>query len=118
MFFGPLLDLTGPNFDQLDGDFGDDIGVNFHFPISENWNFQADLGSDISSSEGFHNFFRRDQSKLPILILCASLYLADFIFFTGKPSNEFAFTSVIESKAIGESILSQANPFQRIANDG
>lgn len=56
LFFGPLLDLTGPEFDQIEGNFGDDIGINISFPLSKHWEFQADLGSDISSSDGLHNF--------------------------------------------------------------
>ena len=56
LFFGPLLDLTGPDFDMMGGDFGDDIGINFTYNITENLELNLDTGSDISSDKGFHNF--------------------------------------------------------------
>lgn len=55
LFFGPILDLTGPDFNEIHGKFGDDLGFNFVYSFSETIDLHLDIGTDVSLTKGFTN---------------------------------------------------------------
>mgnify|MGYP000064019977 CR=1 FL=1 len=50
LLFGSVLDLTGPEFENIEGHFGDDLGVNWTYSIQENLSLQIDVGCDLDFS--------------------------------------------------------------------